>query len=79
LDSFGFSLRARRWRSHAMRAPQANAQPRTGDLQRTHGHADRLGNLLPAHAALDQVLDLLQPLRLELDRPSVGGRERLLD
>src|SRR5262249_40253217 len=75
LGLFGL-FAARRWRSHAMRAPQANAPPRTGDLQRTHRHAARLANLLPAHATPDQVLDLLQPLGRELDRPSVGGRER---
>src|SRR6516225_7711712 len=77
LGLFGL-FAARRWRSHARRPPQANAQPRTGDLQRTHGRADRLGNLLPAHAALDQVLDLLQPLGREFDRPSVGGREAVV-
>src|SRR5262245_2571321 len=55
--------------------PQADAQPRTGHLQRTDGHADQLGDFVPALAALHQILDLLDPLRRKLYLPApTGGR-----
>src|SRR5215510_10702897 len=55
-----------------LRSPQTNAQARAGDLQRASCHIDDLGDLLAAFAAFDQILDLLDALRRELDRSSVG-------
>src|SRR5262245_15607328 len=50
-------------------SPQADAQPGAGHLQRTDGHADQLGDFLPAPAALHQISDLLDSLRRELYLP----------
>src|SRR5262245_66555846 len=62
-----------------LRSPQTNAQARAGDLQRASCHIDDLGDLLAAFAAFDQILDLLDALRRELDRSSVGFIRNLDD
>src|SRR5262245_49840054 len=62
-----------------LRSPQTNAQARAGDLQRAGSHVDDLGDLLAAFAAFDQILDLLDALRRELDRSSVGSIRNLDD
>jgi len=43
-------------------ASQTDAQAQAGDLQRTDGHADHLGNLLAVEAAFDEVF-VVQTLR----------------
>jgi hypothetical protein len=43
-------------------------------LQGTDGHADQLGNLLPALSSLDEIPDLLDSLRSKL-HPSSASRE----
>src|SRR5262249_56975384 len=45
------------------RSPQADPQPRAGDLQGTKGHPDQLGDLFSALSSLDQIPDLLDSLR----------------
>src|SRR5262245_3971225 len=62
-----------------LRSPQTNAQARAGDLRRASCHIDDLGDLLAAFAAFDQILDLLDALRRELDRSSVGSIRNLND
>src|SRR5262245_1132770 len=51
-------------------SPQTDAQPGAGDLQRADRHADQLGDLLPAPAALHQISDLLDSLGRELYLPT---------
>src|SRR5215831_9422898 len=56
------------------RTLQTDAVSRTRNLQRADCHADRLGDLLTAYSALDQIPDLLEPFRREFDRPSISSR-----
>src|SRR5262245_35327408 len=51
-------------------SPQADAQPGAGDLQRTDGHADQLGDFPSALAAFHQISDLLDSLRRKLYLPT---------
>src|SRR5262245_16539773 len=55
------------------RTLQTDAVSRTRHLQRADCHADRFGDLLTAHSALDQIPDLLEPCRREFDWRSVSG------
>jgi len=49
--------------------PQTDAQPGAGDLQRTNGHADQLGNFPSALASFYQIFDLLYSLWGKLELP----------
>jgi hypothetical protein len=52
-----------RTRSIAQSAsPQTDAQPGAGDLQRTNGHANQLGNFVSALSSFHQIFDLLYSL-----------------
>jgi hypothetical protein len=51
-------------------SPQADSQFRAGNLQRSGGHADDLGDLVSALSPLDEVADLLHPFRSKLRWPS---------
>src|SRR5215475_1185912 len=57
------------------RTPQTDAVSRTRHLQRADCHADRLGDLLTAHSALNQIPDLLEPFRRGFDQPSVSSHQ----
>src|SRR5262249_10278435 len=47
--------------------PQADAQARACNLQRANCDADQFGDFLTTLAALNEILDLLNPLPRELD------------
>ena len=55
-------------------APQADSQFRAGDLQRSGGHTDDLGDLVPALSPLHEVADLLHPFGSKLRWPSTIER-----